>query len=83
VTIPEFRASYWMIALLPTRERIVARSSSSTASSGPAVQLVHKATVNGRLVPLCDEVMVVSPDADERGPTAVIPHWLRVGRKWS
>jgi len=50
------------------RRRIVASSSSTTASSGPAVQLVHKATVNGRLVPLRDEVMVVSPDADERGP---------------
>jgi hypothetical protein len=50
------------------QRRIVARSSSTTASSGPAAQLEHKATVNGRLLPLCDEVMVVSPDADVRWP---------------
>jgi hypothetical protein len=35
---------------------------------------VHKATVNGRLVPLCDQVMVVSPEPTRGGPTAVIPH---------
>jgi hypothetical protein len=47
------------------QRRIVATSSSATASSGPVVQLVHNATVNGRPVPLRGEVMVVSPDAAE------------------
>jgi hypothetical protein len=45
------------------------------------VQLVHKATVNGRLVPLCEEVIVVSPEPTRGGETAVIPYSLRGGTK--
>jgi hypothetical protein len=41
------------------QRRMVARSSSSTANFGFAVQLVHRYTVNGRLVPVCDVVMLV------------------------
>jgi hypothetical protein len=28
---------------------------------------VHKKTVNGRLVPVCDVVMLIHPDAYQRG----------------
>jgi hypothetical protein len=55
------------------QRRMVARSPSSTANFGLAVQLVHTKTVNGRLVPVCDVVMLVQPMPIGGEPAEVIP----------
>src|SRR3984893_12176449 len=52
---------------------MVVRSSSSTANFGLAVQRAEKQTVNGRLVPGCDVVMLVHPMPTRGEPAEVIP----------
>jgi hypothetical protein len=54
------------------QRRMVTRSSSSTANSRLAGQLVHKKTVNGRLVAVCDVVILVHPMPTRAEPAEVI-----------
>jgi len=62
-----------VVTSMPCRQRrMVARSSSSTANSRLAEQLVHKKTVNGRLVPVRDVVTLVHPMQTRGEPIEVI-----------
>jgi hypothetical protein len=54
------------------QRRMVARSSSSSANFGLAVQLVHNKTVNGLPVPVCDVVTLIHPMPTRGEPAGVI-----------